>query len=202
MNCRSDFIPYAAEIRPSRYASTGPIAASDIGLAVKHTADEHPGADLRPEVSPFFSAGQAMVEFAFVAGLLLLIALVGIQFAIIGNAALAVNQCAYSVARYASVNYLDSNLSSPNSDSQVEALIPPTIGGNNSQGAALATITVTPCAAPPNNFGSVATVKVTYDLVGGKKIFLPNPFSMISGVLNANVAFPTTISATQSAFCE
>jgi hypothetical protein len=160
------------------------------------------GADLPMEVGPLFAAGQAMVEFALVAGLLVLIALVGIQFAVIGNASLAVNQCAYSVARYASVNYLDQNLSSPNSDAQVQALIPPSIGGNDSHGTALATISVTPCAAPPNNFGSKVVVTVTYDLVGGNKIFLPNPFAIVSNVLNANVAFPTTVSATQSAFCE
>ena len=90
----------------------------------------------------------------------------------------------------------------PGSDAQVTALIPPTIGGTGSSGTSLATISVTPCAAPPNNFGSVTTVTVTYDLVGGKKIFLPNPFSIVSAVLNANVAFPTTVSATQTAFCE
>lgn len=147
-------------------------------------------------------AGQAMVEFAFVAGLLVLISLAGIQFAIIGNAALAVNQCAYSVARYASVNYLDSSISSPNSDPSVTALIPPSIGGNNAQGTALTTISITPCAAPPNNFGSKTVVTVTYDLVGGKKIFLPNPFVIVSKVLNADIGFPTTVSATQTAFCE
>jgi TadE-like protein len=198
----SDNNPCAVDIRPSSSTSTGPIVERDVGQAAQATADDRPGADLRREVSLFFSAGQAMVEFAFVAGLLLLIALVGIQFAIIGNAALAVNQCAYSVARYASVNYQDQNLGNPNSDAQVQALIPPAIGGTGSSGTALATIALTPCAAPPNNFGSVTTVTVTYDLVGGKKIFLPNPFSIVSGVLNANVGFPTTVSATQSAFCE
>jgi TadE-like protein len=198
----SEKIPCAAESWPSSSTSTGPVAAPEIGLAVKAAADEHPGADLHPGVSLFFYSGQAMVEFALVAGLLVLIALVGIQFAIIGNAALGVNQCAYSVARYASVNYQDSNLANPSSDSKVQALIPPSIGGTSSSGTALATITVIPCAAPPNNFGSVAKVTVSYDLVGGKKIFLPNPFSIVSNVLNANVAFPTTVSATQSAFCE
>ena len=159
-------------------------------------------AGLQMEASPRFSPGQAMIEFALVAGLLVLIALVGIQFAIIGNAALAVNQYAYSVARYASVNYLDQNLSNPNSDTSIQALIPPTISGTNGSGGALATVTLTPCAAPPNNFGSTVTVTVSYDLVGGNKIFLPNPFSIASSVLNASVPFPTTVSATQRAFCE
>lgn len=143
-----------------------------------------------------------MVEFAFVAGLLVLISLAGIQLAIIGNAALAVNQCAYSIARYASVNHQDQLLSSPNGDSNVTSLIPPAIGGNNSTGTALANISITPCAAPPNTFGSKTVVTVTYDLQGGGKIFLPNPFRIISKVLNADVAFPTTLSATQTAFCE
>jgi hypothetical protein len=139
-----------------------------------------------------------MVEFAVVAGLLLFVLLMAIQVAIIGNAALAVNQYAYSVARYASVNYYDSNLSNPNSDPSIQALVPPTISGNDSGGNPLANVTLTQCAAQPNTFGSTATATVSYNLNTGKKIFLPNPFKMLS----SGVSIPTTLSASQAAFCE
>ena len=45
-----------------------------------------------------------MVEFALLATVGLMVLLVGIQFAMIGQAALAVSQGAYIGARYASVN--------------------------------------------------------------------------------------------------
>jgi Flp pilus assembly protein TadG len=141
---------------------------------------------------------QAMVEFAVVAGLLFFVLLMAIQVAIIGNAALAVNQYAYSVARYASVTYYDSKLSSPNSDPSVQALVPPTIAGNDSSGNPLATVTLTQCAAQPNTFGSTASVTVSYNLSTGNKIFLPNPFKMLS----SGVSIPTTLSSKQAAFCE
>jgi len=46
-----------------------------------------------------FRRGQAMVEFALIATLSMVVLLVGIQFAIIGQAALAVTQASYLGAR-------------------------------------------------------------------------------------------------------
>ena len=139
-----------------------------------------------------FRAGQAMIEFALVGGLLVLILLMGIQLAIIGEAALAVNQLAYSTARYASVKYSDGKLSTPGTDPSVTAMIPPSLVASS------LTIALTqPCAAPVGSstvFGSVAIVSVQYDLSTSNRIFLPNPFLGIS--------LPTSVSATQRAFCE
>lgn len=129
-----------------------------------------------------------MVEFALVAGVLVLIMIVGIQYAIVGNAALAVNQLAYSAARYASVNYSTTTLSA--SSSGIAALIPEQL----TAAGALTVALTQPCAAAPNNFGSAAIVTVTYDLDTAGEIFLSNPF--------LGVPIPTTVSATQSAFCE
>lgn len=138
-----------------------------------------------------FASGQAMIEFALVGGILILVLLAGIQLAIIGDAALAVNQLAYSVARYASVKYSDSGLSKPGTDSNVTALIPPSLAASS------VTISLSPCTLPTGSttvFGSVATVTVQYDLTASNRIFLPNPFFGIS--------LPTSVSATQKAFCE
>jgi Flp pilus assembly protein TadG len=137
------------------------------------------------------SAGQAMIEFALVGGLLILVLLMGIQLAIIGMSDLAVNQYAYSVARYSSVNFSDTGLSTPGTDSNVTALMPPSLS------ASAATVTVAKCTIPAGAstvFGAVTTATVQYDLVSSNRIFLPNPFFGIS--------LPTTVSATQKAFCE
>jgi hypothetical protein len=135
-----------------------------------------------------FGAGQALVEFALVAGILVLIMIIGIQFALIGDAALAVNQLAYSAARYASVNYSTTSLSV--SSAGIVPLIPPQLTPTGALSVSLSQ----PCAASPNNFGSTAIVTVTYDLQAGGKIFLSNPF--------LGVPITTTVAATQSAFCE
>src|ERR1700719_803027 len=47
------------------------------------------------------SRGQSMVEFALGATVALAVMLIGIQFALIGQSALAVNQAAEALARYA-----------------------------------------------------------------------------------------------------
>ncbi len=50
------------------------------------------------------SRGQTMVEFAMVSVLFLVVMMVGVQFAMIGQAALALSQGASAIARYAAVN--------------------------------------------------------------------------------------------------
>src|ERR1700739_1725021 len=50
------------------------------------------------------SRGQAAAEFALIAPVVIIVLLVGVQFALIGQAALALSQGASAVARYAAVN--------------------------------------------------------------------------------------------------
>jgi len=127
--------------------------------------------------------GQAMVEFALIATLVLLVLLVGIQFALIGQAALAVSQASYLGARTASVNPALTNATiGPAISSQIS----PTISG------ATVTLTNTNAATcgPPRGYGCPITVTVNYDATS--KLFLPN----------FGITFPTSLSATESAMTE
>ncbi len=58
-------------------------------------------ASVKTRRGPVFALAQAMVEFALIAPLVLLLLLVGVQFAIIGAAALGLGQANYQAARYA-----------------------------------------------------------------------------------------------------
>lgn len=122
-----------------------------------------------------------MIEFAITLALALMVLIVTIQFAIIGDAALAVTQLAYAGARYAAVNpgYDGSKISR-----YMRSVASPAI--NEGSGANLK-ITLIPRAAP-HSIGSSLQVSVVYDL--RKKVFLPNPFLGIS--------FPTTLSGIQT----
>jgi Flp pilus assembly protein TadG len=128
-----------------------------------------------------------MVEFAVILPIALVLLLVGIQFAIIGQAALAVSQASYLGARTASIN---ASLDSSSLSSAIQNQISPTISG--------ATITltdnnaVTSCG-PPRTFGCPITVTVSYDASG--KIFLPSPTLL-------GLTFPTTLTFSESAMTE
>jgi hypothetical protein len=130
-----------------------------------------------------------MVEFALLSGLVAIVLLVGVQIALIGNAALSVSQLSYMGARYASVHP-----SAPSDQviGYMQSVASPTITGGTSTTQPL-TITISPCAAAPNTLGSPVTVTVQYSLAS--KIFLPNPFMGV-------ITFPANVSATQTAFCE
>lgn len=139
--------------------------------------------------SGLFSRGQAIVEFAIIAGVALLIMLVGIQFALIGQCALAVSQLSESVARFASVNPTNSDVTSTAFTKYINEVASPTL--LNNKGADLSVTMPTACP-PSNSFSSPVTITVQYNLAS--KLFLPNPF--------LGVSFPTTVQSTQTAFCE
>jgi Flp pilus assembly protein TadG len=142
-----------------------------------------------------FRRGQAMVEFALIATLSMVVLLVGIQFAIIGQAALAVSQASYLGARAASVN---STLTSNSLQTAIANQISPTISG--------ATVTLTnttdaTCTAGPGgtrSFGCPINVTVTYDAT--PKLFLPSSWSMLGD--HTLITFPTSLSSTESAMTE
>ena len=127
---------------------------------------------------------QAAVEFAIILTVALIVLVIGVQFAIIGNASLALGQADYQGARWAAIN--------PSANqSQVNAYIlsvaSPTIAANN---GSYLTTTLSP--APPCAFGSSVTVSLTFNVQ--HLIAVPNPFLGIS--------FPTSLSNSESAFCE
>jgi len=144
-----------------------------------------------------YGRGQAMVEFALIATLSLLVLLVGIQFAIIGQAALAVTQASYLGARAASVN---ASLTSNSLQTAVANQMSPTISG--------ATFTLTntndpTCTAGPGNsrsFGCPINVTVNYDATS--KLFLPASWSLPIFGRTQVIIFPTALTSTESAMTE
>lgn len=135
------------------------------------------------------SHGQAMVELALLLPVLLIVLLLGIQFAIIGLAALGLGQANYQGARYAAVQCTGSGSCSSAADVRTFMLNNSSPMISASSGRYL-TSTVTP--APPCSFGTSVTVSVTFDTA--HLVILPNPFF--------GVSFPTSLSSTESAFCE
>jgi Flp pilus assembly protein TadG len=143
----------------------------------------------------FFNAlhsGQAMVEFAMIATVALIVLLVGIQFALIGQAALAVSQASYYAARYAAVQ------TSVNSSSALQTAVQnnfsPTITSpSGALNVIMATNGTDPnCTASPRNFGCQITVSVTYNATS--KIVLRNPFF--------GIPFPNSLSSTTQMLTE
>ena len=141
--------------------------------------------------------GQAMVEFALLATLSMLVLLVGIQFAIIGQAALAVTQASYLGARAASVN---SSLTNSSLQNSIANQMSPTISG--------ASVTMTntsdsTCTAGPGNsrsFGCPINVTVNYDATS--KLFLPASWSLPIFGRTQVIIFPTALTSTESAMTE
>jgi Flp pilus assembly protein TadG len=130
------------------------------------------------------SGAQSMVEFAFALPVLLIVLLVGIQFAIIGEAALALGQVNYQGARFAAVNGNDTQ---DQVNTYMLSVASPTISANG--GAYLHT---TLSGGPPCTFGSPVTVSLTYD--ASNLLALPNPF--------LGIQFPVQLTSSESAFCE
>jgi Flp pilus assembly protein TadG len=130
------------------------------------------------------SNAQSAVEFALAVPVVSILLLVGIQFAIIGEASLALGQVNYQGARYAAVY---TNATQAQVQSYMLSVASPTISANN---GSYLTTTVSP--APPCTYGSSVTVSVSFN--ASSLMALPNPFLGIS--------FPTTLTNSESAFCE
>jgi Flp pilus assembly protein TadG len=143
------------------------------------------------------SRGQSMVEFALLAPLALVIMLVGVQYAIIGQAALAVSQGASAIARYAAVNESAIGASfSGNPTAAMQNLLSPSIGTNSwadltvnitSYKGSTTTSTTTP------GLGDHCLVTLSY--TASSKIALPNPFLGL-------VTFPTLLGGQDSQMYE
>jgi Flp pilus assembly protein TadG len=145
--------------------------------------------------------GQTAVEFAMVATLVLTVMLVGVQFAMIGQAALALSQGASAIARYVAVNEA-SGLVSPtfsgNPTTAMKNLLSPSIltnsGGdltitvNSYKGGTTSTAATTPVATVDR-----AVVTLSYDATN--KIFLPTNTLL-------GISFPTALTASDQQLYE
>jgi len=142
--------------------------------------------------------GQAAVEFAMVSILFLVMMMVGVQFAMIGQAALALSQGASAIARYAAVNSSTYGAGySGTPDANMQTLLSSSIGTNSwgdltvtissIKGGTASTTTTTPVA-------TVDRAAVTLSYATTNKIALPNPFLAIPGLFGG-ISFPATLSA-------
>jgi Flp pilus assembly protein TadG len=127
---------------------------------------------------------QAAAEFAIILTVALIVLVVGVQFAIIGEAALALGQVNYQGARYAAIN---PSATQAQVKTYMLSVASPTIAANS---GSYLTTTLSP--APPCAFGATVTVGTSFN--AAHLVALPNPFLGIS--------FPTTLTNSESAFCE
>ena len=125
-----------------------------------------------------------MVEFALLVPIMSIVLMVGLQFALVGMAAMALGQANYQGARYAAVN---PSASQSAVQSYMLSVASPiiTVKSGKYLGSTLS-------PTPPCPFGSAVTVSVTFDTT--HLLVLPNPF--------LGVRFPTSLSSSESAFCE
>jgi Flp pilus assembly protein TadG len=128
--------------------------------------------------------GQAAVELALITPIVLFVMLVGVQYAIIGVAAMGLGQADYQAARYAATH---SSASQATVQSYMVSVASPIISAGSGQ-----YLTTSLSPAPPCVFGSTVTVSVTFN--AGHLLALPNPFF--------GVPFPTSLTNSESAFCE
>ena len=143
------------------------------------------------------SRGQSAVEFALMAVLAIIIMTVGIQFALIGQAALALSQGSSVLARYAAVN---PGTVGPNGTVALTAPMKQLLSSSiltNSGGDLTVTIasysgTTTNTTDTPVQTDRLV-IRLSYN--AKSKIALPNPFLGI-------VTFPTTLSASDSQMYE
>ena len=143
------------------------------------------------------SRGQSMVEFAMISSVALAVMLIGVQFAIIGQAALAVSQGSSALARYVAVNpgtfgtqngtaTLPSAASALLSPTINDAHLTVTIASYQSDGATVETGTIIP---------SQDQVKISLSYDATNKIFLPTHTIL-------GISFPTSLSAAESQLYE
>ena len=145
---------------------------------------------------PESAGGRRLAEFALIAPIVIIVMLVGVQFALIGQAALALSQGASALARYAAVNpgVVGSNgtvtLTTP-----IKQLLSSSIlsnGGNDlTVTIASYTGTTTTTTSSPQ-YTDRLVVSLSYN--AASKIALPNPFF--------GVRFPTALSASDSQMYE
>ena len=129
------------------------------------------------------SHGQASVELAFMLPVVLFLMLIGIQYSLIGLAVLGLGQADYQGARYAATN---PSASQSAVQTYMVSIASPIISAGSGK-YLTSTVNPTPCT-----FGGTVTVAVSFD--SAHLIVLPNPFF--------GIQFPTTLSNSETAFCE
>jgi Flp pilus assembly protein TadG len=139
--------------------------------------------------------GQAAVEFALVLIVAMIVLFVGIQMAVIGQAALALGQMNYQGARYAAIN---NSSTCGDVAAYMQSIGSPTVTKNGVQCGATGGVDVTmTCpasggACTTRSFGDPVQVSLRFDATS--LLFLSPSF--------LGVAFPTTLTSTETAMSE
>lgn len=146
-----------------------------------------------------------MVEFALLSSLAMIVMLVGVQYALLGQAMLAVSQGASAIARYAAVNSAAAvggktgNGTITLNGTALQNLLSPTICGGSCSNLTATIVsnqgnTNTPDTTTPA-FGDTAIVTLSFDAQSAGTIALPNPFFGLP-------TFPKKLVATDSQMYE
>jgi Flp pilus assembly protein TadG len=155
-----------------------------------------------------FNRGQSAVEFALISVFVLGVMVLGIQYAIIGQAAVAVSQGASALARYAATNVgaLGTNNGTVKASSlpaPVQQLLSPSILTNGGNDLTITVTTNTNTGATetgtPRSQSDQLIVSLSYDTT--TKIAVPNPF-LAMPPLFPGIPFPTTVAASDSQMYE
>ena len=162
----------------------------------------------RPPSRKRASRGQSAVEFAMISVLALVVMLVGIQFALIGQAAVAVSQGSSALARYAASS-VNNSLGTYNG-SVAGGALPPAAQQVLSQSLNTnswndLTVTVSSktgsgaTSSNPPKQGDQLTITLSY--VTTSKLALPSPFLAVPPLF-PGITFPASVGATDSQMYE
>jgi hypothetical protein len=132
----------------------------------------------------------------------MIILLVAVQMAVIGETALALGQANYQGARYAALHpcatasdvaaYM-TGVASPTLATGCGANMLVTLTDINGTSSANGICGTPGCAGVPRTFGSQVTIKVVFT-IPSSQLFLPNPF--------LGITFPANLSSTEAAMSE
>jgi Flp pilus assembly protein TadG len=160
-----------------------------------------------PQLRKRVSRGQSAVEFALISVVALAVMLIGVQYALIGQAAVAVSQGSSALARYAASNTGNSlgtyngTVSGSALPAAAQEVLSQSILTN---GGADLTVTVTSVdgsgttvAAPIQ--GNQLTVSLSYATTS--KLAVPNPFLAMPPIF-PGISFPATVGASDSQMYE
>jgi Flp pilus assembly protein TadG len=154
------------------------------------------------------SRGQSAVEFAMISVLALVVMLIGIQYAMIGQAAVAVSQGSEALARYAASNVNNSlgtyngSVAGGSLPAAAQQMLSQSINTNSWNDLTVTVSSKTGSGAassnPPNQ-GDQLTITLSYATTS--KLALPNPFMAIPPLF-PGITFPGTVGATVSQMYE
>lgn len=157
-----------------------------------------------------FSRGQAMAEFALILPFALVVMLVGVQFAVIGQAALALSQGSSALARYAAMNpgamgdATGNGTVTLSSNAAARQLLSSSICPDSTCSNLTVTITsysgssTTQTATKPQQTDRLV-ISLSYN--AASKLVLPNPFMAVPPFF-PGVKFPTALAASDSQMYE